>query len=210
MSIQLVLLGAPGSGKGTQAKRLSGELGFKHLSTGDLLRAEIKKGSDLGNRVTAILEAGNLVDDATVLELLKINCNKDDSNIFDGYPRNIEQAKSLDSVVIGEANHKAVYFDIDLELLVERIVNRRTCGDCGEIYNIVSKKPQVEGTCDKCGGTSLNQRKDDNEETVRNRMSVFSEEIAPILSFYEDKGVLFRVDGTSSPDEIFEKIKTLM
>lgn len=209
MMPQLILLGAPGSGKGTQAARLVKELGYNHLSTGDLLRKEIKSGSDLGNKVQGIMNEGKLVDDDTVLELLNANCDLNSSvYIFDGFPRNQEQAKALDGVVLKDAKSKAVYFDIDLELLAARLTNRRTCSGCGEIYNLLSKAPQKEGVCDKCG-SELTQRKDDNEETVKTRLQVFKDTIEPVLAHYETTGRLARVDASKAPEEVFGALQAI-
>lgn len=212
MAKQLILLGAPGSGKGTQAKRLVTGYSFGHLSTGDLLRSEIQSGSALGVKVTEVMNAGKLVDDQTVLELLNANCDLvSNSYIFDGFPRNREQAKLLDDHVLKGTDSVAIFFDLDLELLTQRLVNRRTCGGCGEIYNLLYKPPVNEGVCDKCGSSELKQRKDDNEDTVRTRLSVFSDTIGPILSYYEESGRLCRLDASRAPDVVFseliEKIK---
>lgn len=209
MKPQLILLGAPGSGKGTQAARLVEELGYGHLSTGDLLRKEIKSGSELGKKVTGIMEAGNLVDDQTVLELLNANCDlSKNSYIFDGFPRNGEQAKALDEVVLKDVKSRAVYFEIDLDLLAARLTNRRTCSGCGAIYNLISKAPKNEGECDLCGG-ELNQRKDDNEETVKTRLQVFKDTIAPVLAHYEESGRLSRLDASKAPDTVFSELKSI-
>jgi adenylate kinase len=209
MKPQLILLGAPGSGKGTQASRLVSELGYNHISTGDLLRKEIKSGSELGQRVQGIMDAGKLVDDNTVLELLNANCDlSSNAYIFDGFPRNGEQSKLLDEVVIKEASSKAVYFEIDLDILAARLTNRRTCSGCGEIYNLLSKAPKAEGVCDLCG-SSLTQRKDDNEETVKTRLQVFKETIEPVLAHYESTGRLARVDASQAPDEVFKALRAI-
>ncbi len=208
MKAQLILLGAPGSGKGTQAARLVSDLGYKHISTGDLLRNEIAKESELGKKVQGIMTRGELVDDTTVLELLNANCDlTSGSYIFDGFPRNLDQAKALDLEVIKDVAHKAIYFDIDLDILAERLVNRRTCGDCGEIYNLLFKAPKAKGVCDKCSGTNLNQRKDDNEESVKTRLGVFKSTIDPVLSYYEEKGALKRVKASATSAEVFEEVK---
>ncbi|MDC1174355.1 nucleoside monophosphate kinase [Bacteriovoracaceae bacterium] len=208
MKPQLILLGAPGSGKGTQAARLVSELSYTHISTGELLRSEISSGSELGNRVQSIMNEGKLVDDNTVLELLSSNCDLDtNAYIFDGFPRNIEQAKLLDDVLIKEHASKAVYFDIDLDKLAERLINRRTCDDCGEIYNLLSKAPKVEGVCDKCKGTNLAQRKDDNKETVVTRLEVFKNTIEPVLEYYESQGKLTRLDASKGADGVFEQLE---
>lgn len=207
MKPQLILLGAPGSGKGTQAARLVSELGYQHISTGDLLRKEIKSGSELGNRVQGIMNSGGLVDDDTVLELLSSNCDlENNSYIFDGFPRNIEQAKSLDNAVIKGVPSRAIYFDIDLDKLAERLINRRTCTGCGEIYNLISKAPKDPTKCDLCG-SEITQRKDDNEETVKTRLGVFKETIEPVLAHYEGNGRLGRIDASMNPEAVFESLK---
>lgn len=209
MKPQLILLGAPGSGKGTQAARLVAELGYNHLSTGDLLRKEIKSDSALGKKVQGIMNEGKLVDDDTVLELLNANCDLGSSvYIFDGFPRNGEQAKALDSVVLKDTKSRAVYFEIDLEMLAARLTNRRTCSGCGEIYNLLSKAPAKQGVCDKCGG-ELAQRKDDNEETVKTRLQVFKETIDPVLSHYEESGRLAKIDASQAPEAVFSALKAV-
>lgn len=203
---QYIFLGAPGSGKGTQATKLTKERSLEHLSTGDLLRAEIGKNSDLGQRVKSVIDQGNLVSDDLVLELLKANCDiGKKSYIFDGFPRNFEQAKLLESEVLKGADSQAIYFEIDLELLVERVVNRRIAPRSGEIYNLKTRPPKVEGKCD-ITGEDLIQRKDDTEETVRNRMNVFQETIRPVLDFYREKGALKTVDASGSESEIFTSL----
>lgn len=209
MKPQLILLGAPGSGKGTQASRLVSELGYEHISTGDLLRKEIKSESELGKKVQGIMDAGKLVDDQTVLELLNSNCELESSAyIFDGFPRNGDQAKLLDEHVLKTAKSKAVYFEIDLELLASRLTNRRTCSSCGEIFNLKFKAPKVDGKCDKCGG-ELTQRKDDNEETVKTRLNVFKETVEPVLAHYESTGRLSKLDASQSPDIVFEALRKI-
>ena len=211
MYYQLILLGAPGSGKGTQANNLIKECGYKHLSTGDLLRAEMASGSELGQRVKAVVDAGKLVDDDLVLELLSANCDLEAGHgIFDGFPRNLDQAKALDEKVLRDAKSKAIYFDIDLDLLKDRLVNRRTCKGCGEIYNLLFKKPVEEEKCDKCGSTDLQQRKDDNEETVKTRLGVFKETVDPILDFYESQGRLVRVDAAGKADAVFNSLRSVI
>ncbi|MBT3584269.1 MAG: adenylate kinase [Halobacteriovoraceae bacterium] len=211
MRPNLILLGAPGSGKGTQANRLVSEFGYKHLSTGDLLRAEIAKESDLGQRVKGVLDRGDLVDDNMVLELLKVNCDLENaSHIFDGFPRNNEQARMLDEVVLGDSTALAIYFELDLGVLKDRLVNRRTCKDCGVIYNLLFNAPKTEGVCDSCGGTNLEHRKDDNEETVSNRLQVFKDQVEPILAHYEAKGTLRRVDASQKPGEVFTEVEAVL
>ncbi len=206
---QIILLGAPGSGKGTQAARIV-ELGYNHVSTGDLLRAEIAKDSKLGQKLKGIISEGKLVDDQTVLDLLKANIDlQKGAYIFDGFPRTIEQAKMLDEQIIQTEKAYAIYLDVSFDELVSRIVNRRTCGKCNEIYNLVNKPPKTEGVCDRCGG-ELVHRKDDNEKTVQNRMDVFKGQIEPIFSHYEKKGILRRVDASINPDTTFGQIKEMV
>ena len=210
MKPQLILLGAPGSGKGTQAARIVSEFGYGHISTGDLLRAEVAKGSDLGNRIKAIIEAGNLVDDETVLELLKVNCELESSAyIFDGYPRNIDQAKALESVVLQGVKSTAIYFEMDLEQIIQRVINRRTAPKSGKIYNLLTNPPKKDGICD-VSGESLVQRKDDNEETVRNRLNVFKDTISPIINFYKEQGTLVTVNASQSADEVFKQVANIV
>lgn len=197
MKPHLIILGAPGSGKGTQAAKLV-EKGYKHISTGDLLRAEIAKGSELGQKVSGIISRGDLVDDSTVMALLKANCDVDRvSYIFDGFPRNFAQAEMLEAELLQGRKTLAVYFNIDLGILTDRVVNRRTCGNCGEIYNLTSKPPRVSNVCDKCGSVdSLKQRKDDTVDVVSNRLKIFADTVDPMLKFYKSKGALVELDAS--------------
>lgn len=203
----LIFIGAPGSGKGTQAARLVSEKGLKHISTGDLLRSEIAKGSELGKEVKAVMDFGVLVLDDLVIRLLQANIDLQKSQyIFDGYPRNIAQAQTLDKEVLKGSPSMAVHFDINLDKLVARLTNRRTCKDCGAIYNLISKMPKITGVCDKCGSTNLVQRADDKEDVIKNRLQVFQDAITPVLKYYQDLGRLMRVDAEKTEDEIFNQI----
>jgi adenylate kinase len=210
MKSHLIFIGAPGSGKGTQATKFVTISGFKHVSTGDLLRSEIAKKSVLGLEVKKVMDEGKLVSDELVIKLLQANVNLDQPHIFDGYPRNIAQAKTLDAQVLKGAISKAVYFEIDIARLIERLTNRRTCKSCGSIYNLISKKPKVMGVCDQCGSTELVQRADDKEEVITNRLTVFKETVDPILDYYQDLGRLIKVDAEASEDEIFKQISSKM
>ena len=202
----LILLGAPGSGKGTQSSLLVKE-GYEHISTGNLLRAEVAKESELGKKVKAVLEAGQLVSDELVAELLKANLDLDNkSYIFDGYPRNKEQAMTLDSI-LGSSKHLAVYFDLDTEKLVTRLGNRRVTKDGKNIYNLVTNPPKVAGKCDVTG-EDLIQRDDDKESVVRDRMEVFHKTVDPIIDHYESKGVLVRVNADDKVENVFSEIKS--
>lgn len=209
MNSHLIFIGAPGSGKGTQANKFVAEKGFKHISTGDLLRLEIAKQSPLGIEVKQVMDAGQLVSDELVIRLLQANINLEQSHyIFDGYPRNLAQAQTLDREVLKGSPSFAVYFEIDTEKLVERLTNRRTCKSCGAIYNLISKKPKITGVCDQCGGTDLVQRADDKEEVIKNRLAVFKETVDPVIKYYQDLGRLVKVNAESSVDEIFEQVSS--
>lgn len=209
MKSHLIFIGAPGSGKGTQASRLTSERGFKHISTGDLLRSEIAKQSPLGLEVKKVMDEGKLVSDDLVIRLLQANINLTQSQyIFDGYPRNLAQAQTLDKEVLKGSPSLAVYFDIDMAKLVERLTNRRTCKNCGAIYNLISKMPKVTGVCDVCGSTDLVQRADDKEEVITNRLKVFKDTIDPVLKYYQDLGRLMKVDAEGSVDAIFNQISS--
>jgi adenylate kinase len=209
MKSHLIFIGAPGSGKGTQASNLVSKRNFKHVSTGDLLRSEIAKQSALGLEVKKVMDEGQLVSDDLVIRLLQANIDLAASQyIFDGYPRNIAQAQTLDQEVLKGVPSMAVYFDINMQKLVERLTNRRTCKDCGAIYNLISKMPKVTGVCDQCGGTNLVQRADDKEEVIKNRLQVFQDTVNPVLKYYLDLGRLMKVDAEMSETEIYNQISS--
>lgn len=211
-STQLIFLGAPGSGKGTQASRLAKDGGYAHVSTGDLLRKEIAKGSELGQKVQGILSDGQLVDDQTVLKLLQANCDlKKSAYIFDGFPRNIEQVKMLDKVLIKEHPSKAIYFEIELDQLLGRLVNRRSCKSCGKIYNLLSNPPRTQDLCDSCPDAGkLEQRADDQEEVVRKRMKVFGDTIAPILEYYDSQSRIMRINAGKREEEVYSQLRKVV
>jgi adenylate kinase len=203
----LIFLGAPGSGKGTQSNRLISSKGYKHVSTGDLLRSEISKDTELGKEVKQVMDKGGLVSDDLVVRLLKANIDLRNGNyIFDGYPRNIIQAKTLDNEVIQDYPSLAIYFDIDLDMLSERLTNRRTCRNCGEIFNLITKPPKINGVCDKCGSSELAQRVDDQEDVIKSRLRVFKETIDPVISYYQDLNRLARISAELEEDRIFAEI----
>lgn len=207
----IILIGAPGSGKGTQSAKLISKYSYRHISTGDLLRAEIAKASDLGKRVSSIMAHGNLVDDKTVMELLAVNCDLNKSHyIFDGFPRNADQAVLLNTFLSESANGQtAIYLNIDTDIVVKRISQRRVCSKCANVYSLATV-PQ-NGTCVKCGETgTIIQRKDDMPEVVENRMKVFSNAIQPMLEFYEAKKMLVTIDAADAEDVVFKKISDLI
>jgi len=204
MKKHLILLGAPGSGKGTQSSKLK-KAGWVHVSTGDLLRSEIAKESELGKKVKSVMDAGQLVSDELVVELLKSNLNLDSNKyIFDGYPRNHKQANTLDGILKGH-DYIAVYFKVNLDILVERITNRRTTKNGKNIYNLKTNPPKVDGICDVTGD-ALIQRDDDKEDVVRERMNVFEATIDPILDFFNNNNDLIVVDADQSLDQVYKQI----
>lgn len=209
MKSHLIFIGAPGSGKGTQSSKLVAEKALRHISTGDLLRSEIAKQSMLGLEVKKVMDEGKLVSDDLVIRLLQANIDLNAFQyIFDGYPRNLSQAETLDREVLKGSPSLAVYFEMNVEKLVSRLTNRRTCKSCGAIYNLESKMPKVTGICDQCGSTDLVQRADDKEEVIKNRLTVFKDTVDPILNYYQDLGRLMKVDAEGSVDGIFSQISS--
>lgn len=208
-NVNLIFLGAPGSGKGTQSSKFVSSCDYKHVSTGDLLRNEINKKSELGLEVQKVMDMGNLVSDDLVVKLLKSNLDLENRlYIFDGYPRNLNQAKTLDNEVLGGKPSLAIYFKIDPSKLIERLTNRRTCKNCGTIYNLISKPPKINGVCDKCGSSDLKQRDDDKKEVISNRLNVFENTIGPVIQYYQDLNRLIEVDAQDSEADIFNKIRS--
>lgn len=204
--MKLVLIGCPGAGKGTQAKKLSAHFDIAHISTGDLLRDEIKSGSELGKKVSEIINKGGLVSDDIVSEMLTNRIKADDCKngyILDGYPRNLSQAEGLNAIV-GQLD-KVVCYEVDDNVIVDRMVGRRSCPDCGKMYHLTYNPPKTEGKCDGCGA-DLIQRKDDNKETVVNRLKVYHETTAPVIDYYEKQGILLKVNGVGDIDDIFNTV----
>ena len=198
-----ILLGAPGAGKGTQATRISEKFGLPHISTGDIFRDNIKRQTKIGLLAKSYTDKGQLVPDEVTCEIVKDRLqNADCKNgyLLDGFPRNLFQAEELDKFSKVDA---VVNIDIDLSLLMDRLCGRRVCKECGESYHVNFLNGRT--TCEKCGG-ELYQRKDDNEETVGNRLNVYSEQTAPLIKFYTEKGVLRNVNGVGSIEEVFARI----
>lgn len=207
--LRLVLLGAPGAGKGTQAELLKSRLGFAHISTGDLIRAEITSGSPLAGEMKAIQKAGTLVPDRIVDTLLKNALEKLDGKpvIFDGYPRNRSQAETLDGLLAGKPGRTlCISLKIDEALLTSRITGRVNCKNCKKTYNINSKPPKMAGFCDDCGGP-LVQREDDKPETLQARLVTYRNETLPILDYYSARNCLITVDGDGEPEAVFSRLK---
>ena len=212
--MRIVLLGAPGSGKGTQGKKLAEKYGIPSISTGDLLRAAVAAETPLGKRAKVAMDAGQLVSDDIVVGLIRERLNEPDTArgfILDGFPRNIAQAEALDAMLdeIGRPLQVALHIDVDFEVLMKRLTGRRTCESCGQMYNIHTSPPRVEGRCDSCGGR-LVQRADDNEETIGKRLKVYESQTIPLIAYYRRQGKLQTVKGVGDIDDIFLKIVTAL
>jgi adenylate kinase len=215
MTLNIILLGPPGAGKGTQASRLEDEHGMIQLSTGDMLRAAVKAGTPIGLQAKAVMDAGELVSDDIVSGLIGERLDElgdDVSVIFDGYPRTAAQAEALDGILSARGRK----LDHVIELLVEedalddRITGRFSCAKCGEGYHDRYKLPKVDGVCDVCGSHEFKRRPDDNEETVRTRMAEYRAKTAPILPIYDARGIVTRVDGMAPIDEVNDAIETVL
>lgn len=209
--MRIVLLGAPGSGKGTQAKLLAEKYEIPQISTGDLLRAAVAAGTELGLQAKAKMDAGELVTDELVLGLLKDRLAADDAQkgfILDGFPRNLAQGEALEVLLadIEQPITQAVLIDVDPEEIVQRVTGRLTCGSCGQMYNTFSSPPKTAGVCDKCGSTELNKRADDTETTVRHRLDVYQEHTQPLASFYAERDLLATIAGVGSIEQIFASV----
>jgi len=207
----VVLTGAPGAGKGTQADLIAEKLGFKKVSTGDALRRQIQLGSEIGKQAQSIMAEGRLVPDSVLLGILKSELDAAGGKpvLLDGYPRNLAQAKALQALVGGGAIKAVVHLDVDYQSLANRITGRRTCLQCGASYHIVNSPPKVSGVCDKCAG-SLIQRPDDDAEKVKTRLQIYENDTRPILDFYRDLGLYHRVDGNSASSKVFADVSALL
>ena len=212
--MRIVFLGAPGSGKGTQAQKLMADYGFQQISTGDLLRGAVAAGTELGRRAKAAMDAGELVTDDIVLGIIAERLAQDDCKngfILDGYPRNLQQAKDLEPVLqqIGQSLDAAVLLDVDMDILMKRLTGRRTCSKTGKLLNIYFS-PQEEIDAVKAAGGELVQRADDNEETIGNRLKVYREQTEPLVEFYHDAGLLKVIEGEGDIEEIYSRLKATL
>ncbi len=212
--MNLILLGAPGAGKGTQAKLIVEKYGIPQISTGDMLREAVAKGTELGKKAKEYMDKGELVPDEIVIGIVKERLQQPDCEkgfILDGFPRTLKQAEELDKMLeeLGKKIDAVINVSVPEEEVVKRIVNRRTCKNCGAVYHLIYNPPKEEGKCDKCGG-ELYQRDDDKEETVRARYKVYKEQTEPLIEYYSKKGLLYNVDGTKSIEEVFEEIQKIL
>jgi adenylate kinase len=212
--VNLVLMGLPGAGKGTQAEKIVEKYSIPHISTGDIFRAAMKEGTELGLKAKSFMDQGALVPDEVTIGIVRERLSKDDCQkgfLLDGFPRTVAQAEALENMLTG-LNKKIDYclnIDVDQSILMERLTGRRICKDCGATYHLVFNPPAKDDTCDRCGG-ELYQRADDNEETVHNRLEVNIQQSEPLLHFYETKGYLKNINGQQDINDVFNDIDSLL
>ncbi|MDP4161685.1 MAG: adenylate kinase [Bacillota bacterium] len=212
--MNLVLMGLPGAGKGTQADKIIDKYGIPHISTGDMFRAAMKDETELGLKAKSFMDKGELVPDEVTIGIVRERLSKEDCQngfLLDGFPRTVPQAEALESM-LNDLNKKIDYvinIDVDQDILMERLTGRRICKSCGATYHLVFNAPKVEGVCDRCGG-ELYQRADDNAETVQNRLDVNIQQSQPLLNFYETKGYLRNIDGQQDIHKVLADIEQLL
>lgn len=215
MALNLMLMGLPGAGKGTQAEKIVDEYKIPHISTGDIFRAAMKNGTPMGLEAKKFIDKGELVPDEVTNGIVKERLAKDDVNdgyMLDGFPRNMAQAEALDEFgkELGKSLNCVVNIHVDPESLMERLTGRYICRDCGATYHKVFNPTKVEGTCDRCGGHEFFQREDDKPETVKNRLDVNIKMNTPLLDFYKKQGLLHEVNGNQDIDKVFADIKEIL
>ena len=208
------MLGAPGAGKGTQAKRIAEKYNVPHISTGDIFRENIKNGTELGQKARAYMEAGDLVPDELVLDLIMDRFEKEDcanGYVLDGFPRTIPQAEALDAALEakGQSIDNVIDVDVPDDHIIKRMAGRRTCAHCGAIFHLEHMPPRIEGKCDKCGG-HLMMREDDQPETVLARLETYHEQTQPLKDYYGDKGLVHSVDGTQDREDVFAEVVKIL
>ena len=209
--MKVILIGAPGSGKGTQAKRLSEGLGIPHISTGDILREAVKNETELGRKAAPIMASGALVPDDLMIGLIRERLKEADARngfLLDGFPRTVVQAEKLDALLEGNGGDdiRVVHLLVPDDLIVRRIVDRRSCSSCGAIYHLENSPPSSEGVCDRCG-SELISRPDDVEEAVRKRLDAYRKQTMPVIEHYRKKHAVSDVDGNAPMDEVFERVE---
>jgi adenylate kinase len=207
----LVFLGPPGAGKGTQAKLLSQRMGFLHIATGDLLREAVKNQTPLGKKAKEYMDRGELVPDELIVQLIEETMPKDGNVILDGFPRTVNQALALEDMLKGKGKKisKVLFFDIPDQVIIDRLSGRRVCSKCGAVYHVKYNPPKIEGVCDLCGG-SLVQREDDKEEVVKKRLEVYRKQTRPLIEFYQDRNIIYKLDAKKGVEELFEEVKDLV
>lgn len=212
--MNLVLMGLPGAGKGTQAEKIVEKYAIPHISTGDMFRAAMKEGTELGLKAKSFMDQGALVPDEVTIGIVRERLSKDDCQkgfLLDGFPRTVPQAEALENILteLGKKIDYVLNIDVDQDILMERLTGRRICKNCGSTYHLVFNPPAQEGVCNRCGG-ELYQRADDNAETVKNRLQVNIEQAKPLLDFYETKGYLRNIDGQQDINKVFVDIDSLL
>jgi len=212
--VNLVLMGLPGAGKGTQAEKIVEKYHIPHISTGDMFRQAIKEGTELGLKAKSFMDKGELVPDEVTIGIVRERLSKDDCNngfLLDGFPRTVAQAEALESILseIGKKIDYVINIEVDTSILMERLTGRRICKSCGSTYHLVFNPPKVEGVCDRCGG-ELYQRHDDTAETVQNRLEVNMKQSKPLIDYYSDKGYLRNINGVQDIQKVFKDIEELL
>ena len=212
--MNIIFLGAPGAGKGTQAEKLVEVYQIPHISTGDMFRKAQKEGTELGLKAKSYMDQGQLVPDEVTVGIVKERLAEDDCKegfLLDGFPRTVQQADALDGILkeLGMALDRVVNIEVDKAFLVDRLTGRRVCRTCGATYHVTNKAPKVEGVCDKCGG-ELYQRNDDKIETVSNRLDVYAAQTAPLIEYYQSKGIMSSIDGSKSMEDVLADIRSAL
>ncbi len=212
--MKIILMGPPGAGKGTQAEKLVDLYQIPHISTGDMFRKAQKEGTELGLKAKSYMDQGQLVPDEVTVGIVKERLAEDDCKggfLLDGFPRTVQQADALDGILVelGMALDRVVNIEVDKAFLVDRLTGRRVCRSCGATFHVTNKAPKVEGVCDKCGG-ELYQRNDDKVETVSNRLDVYAAQTAPLIEYYQSKGIMSSIDGSKSMEDVLADIRTAL
>ncbi len=213
--MNLIFLGPPGAGKGTQAEYICRDFGVVQLSTGDILRANRKQGTELGNKAQSFMDKGELVPDEIIVDMIREELKKpdlQDGYLLDGFPRTVPQAEALDKLLdeMGQKLDSVLVLEVPNDELVKRLTNRRTCNNCGKSYHLIFNPPKNDEICDNCGEKALYQRDDDKEETVRNRLKVYENQTFPLIDYYNKKGLTKKIDGVGDLGQVYARIKSFL